>query len=89
MLEGFNQRREHERHQQAEQLYLLRYLASSVDRVIQSFQKHPRKVDAMDIWPIPEIDEHIKRKRAEYEEELSRRGDRLLEKYKNMVKSDG
>lgn len=89
MLEGYNQKREYERNQQAEQLYLMRYLASSVDRVIQSFQKHPRKVDAMDIWPIPEIDEHIRQKRAEHEKELNKRGDRLIEKYKNMVKADG
>ncbi len=89
MLEGYNQRREYERQQQAEQLYLMRYMASSVDRVIQSFQKQPKKVDPMDIWPIPEIDEHIKRQRAEYEEELSKRGDRLIEKYKNIGNPDG
>lgn len=89
MLEGFNQKREHERQQQAEHLYLLRYVASNVDRVIQSFQKHPRPVDPMDIWPIPEIDEHIKRRREEYEKELSKRGDSLIKKYKKMVASDG
>ena len=89
MLEGYNQRREYERQQQAEQLYLMRYMASSVDRVIQSFQNHPKKVDPMDIWPIPEIDEHIKRQRAEYEEELSKRGDRLIEKYKKRVTPNG
>lgn len=89
MMEGVNMRRQFEREQQTETLYLLRFIASSISNLISSFSKNPKKVDQTDIWPIPEIDKYIEKQRKIEKEKFNERAEHVLKKYQNLVNNDG
>ena len=88
MMEGVNMKRQYEREQQTETLYLLRFIASSISNLISSFSKNPKKVDQVDIWPIPEIDKYIEEQRRIEKEKFNKRAEDVLNKYQKLVDND-
>lgn len=89
MMEGVNMRRQFERDQQTETLYLLRFIASSIANLISSFSKNPKKIDQLDIWPIPEIDTYIEKQREIEKQKFNERAEKVLQKYQQLVDNNG
>lgn len=81
MLDGLEIRRRYEREQHAESLYLLRYIATTLVNVIQGLSQGGKAVDQLDIFPIPEIDDVLKKAKQEHERRREQHAERVLQKY--------
>lgn len=81
--------REYVRNQHAESLYLLRYMATSLVNILQGFSKNGKAVDQTDIFPIPELDPILIKKREEERRRFEERAEKVLEKYRKLGKKRG
>lgn len=88
MVEGFLLRREMERSDIDELMHLQRLTVKSLLDISQMFSKNPKPVDPLDVWPIPGIDKSIKKAREIQQRKLEERAEKVLQKYKNLGKSD-
>ena len=84
VLEGAMMDREYHREQHVESLYLQRMMATTLANIVKSFNKGAKPADALDILPIPELDEHILKAREKRKEEFEKRAEKVLKKYRNL-----
>lgn len=89
MVEGFLLRREMQRSDTDQMMHLQRLTVKVLIDLSKMFEKHPKPTDALDIWPIPSIDEGIKKARTIEKQKFEERAERVLQKYKNLGKNEG
>lgn len=86
MIEGFMMQREYKRSNHVEALYLQRLMTTTLINIVNSFGQGGKALDELDLMSIPELDDKIREKRKQQQEQFDKRAQQVLDKYRALGK---